>query len=460
MPELHDAAPRRDTLTAYASRQVPRYTSYPTANVWGPIGEGFARAALGRGGGTPLSLYVHVPFCKQLCFYCGCNMLVSRNPALYARYLAALEQEAVLVAAALPSGADVVQVHLGGGTPTALDSVQLTALVSSLQRHFPFERGVEASIEVHPAVTSVAQLATLAGLGFNRVSMGVQDFDPEVQQRINRPQPFEQTRDLIVAARELGFVSVNVDLMYGLPLQTPAKLDLTLDRLAEIRPDRVALFGYAHMPSLKKHHRAIVASELPQADGRIALFTRAIERLEGLGYVSIGLDHFALPGDELCRARAAGTLRRNFMGYTTCAQSDVVALGPSSISEVGDTFVQNERDVYAWAKRVESGRLPVVRGWRSSDDDRLRADVIQRLFCDLEIDVAALSSRHGVDFARAFARELRALEALARDGLLVRDAANLRVARFRVTPSGQLLLRNIAAVFDRYLDARQHSAAV
>jgi oxygen-independent coproporphyrinogen-3 oxidase len=448
-----------DLLARYASRPVPRYTSYPSANLWHEEHEEFARAAFARAARKPLSVYVHVPFCKKLCFYCGCNMLVSRNQELYARYLDALELEASRVAAAMGTPGEVVQVHLGGGTPTALDETQLKQLVATLQRHFPFKQGIEASIEVHPPVTTESQLATLAASGFNRVSMGVQDFDPLVQARINRPQPFAQTRDLVASARRLGFVSVNIDLMYGLPLQSVKRFDRTLDQVFEIRPDRIALFGYAHMPSLKKHHRMIQASELPKPDERVALFTHALERLTKGGYVSIGLDHFALADDELCRAREDGTLRRNFMGYTTCAQSELVALGPSSISEVGGAFVQNEREVHAWAERLEKGELPVVRGWGLSDDDKLRGDVIQRLFCELEVDPEALSLRHHVDFAKVCARELEELGGLERDGLVKREGE-----RIKVTPLGKLLLRNVAAVFDRYLreakGPRLHSTAV
>jgi oxygen-independent coproporphyrinogen-3 oxidase len=448
-----------DLLAQYASRPVPRYTSYPSANIWHEEHEDFARKALARAASKPLSVYVHIPFCKKLCFYCGCNMLVSRNQDLYRRYLNALELEASRVAQAMGARGEVVQVHFGGGTPTALNEEQLTEVIATVQRYFPFKQGIEASIEVHPPVTTVGQLETLARAGFNRMSMGVQDFDPEVQQRINRPQPFEQTRDLATAARKLGFVSVNMDLMYGLPLQTVARFDRTLDRVADIRPDRIALFGYAHMPSLKKHQRMINAEELPGSDGRVALFTHAVERLTKLGYVSIGLDHFALADDELCRARKDGTLRRDFMGYTTCAQSELIALGPSSISEVGGAFIQNEREVHRWAERLENGELPVVRGWDLTDDDKLRGDVIQRLFCQLEVDPAALSKRHHVDFSTVCARELEELKGLERDGLLEREGQ-----RIKVTALGQLLLRNIAAVFDSYLRAakgpRLHSAAV
>lgn len=454
-----------ELLARYGTAPVPRYTSYPSANHWAAIdddkAERFAREAVAAAGRRPASLYVHVPFCRRLCFYCGCNMMVTHDPGLVDRYLGALEREVELVARAIQAeGARVppaVQVHLGGGTPTFLDEAQLRRLVGALWRSFSIEEGAEMSVEVHPAVTSEAQLATLASLGFSRVSMGVQDFDPEVQAKVNRPQPFEETRDLVAAARRLGFTSVNIDLMYGLPLQTAARFDETLARVEEIGPDRIALFGFAHMPRLKKHHKLILAEELPDAGGRLAIFERAVERLLAAGYVAIGLDHFARPDDELCKARADGTLRRNFMGYTTCAASDVLAFGPSSISEIEGVFLQNEREVRGWAERVEAGRLPVVRGFRSSADDRLRADLIQRLFCSLEVDTADLGRAHDVDVDRALARELEALRALEQDGLVERQPHVLRV-----TSAGQLLLRNVAAVFDAYLDhgPRAHAPAL
>jgi oxygen-independent coproporphyrinogen-3 oxidase len=405
-----------------------------------------------------VSLYVHVPFCRKLCFYCGCNMLVTQRQDLVERYLQALEIEVREVAKLLPQNPEVVQLHLGGGTPTYLDVAQLTRLVDILRTHLPFGKKIEASIEVHPPVTSFAQVRTLAELGFDRLSMGVQDFDPEVQQRVNRPQPFEQTRDLISCARAAGMNSINVDLMYGLPLQTAERFAKTLDLVEQLRPDRIALFGYAHMPSLKKHQKAINAAELPGGDERLKILELAITRLTATGYRYIGLDHFALENDELVHAQDAGTLRRNFMGYTTCAQTDMLAFGPSAISEVQGGFVQNAREVHDWAARLESGKLPVVRGWQSSADDEIRAELIAQLFCGLELDTAAFGRAHQLDFDQTFARELSALGELEHDGLVQRAPGKIRI-----TPVGQLLLRNVAAVFDAWLpkpSERQHSTAV
>jgi oxygen-independent coproporphyrinogen-3 oxidase len=444
-------------LERYGRIPVPRYTSYPPANHWeGHFGEAEARQAF-RGAGTrAASIYVHVPFCRKLCFYCGCNMLVTRSESLVERYLEALELELDRVTALLPSRPDIVQVHLGGGTPTYLNPDQLTRLADAIQARLPWEPGIEASIEIHPAVTTRAQIRTLARLGFNRVSMGVQDFDPAVQTRINRRQSFEETRDLIIESRVRGFVSVNVDLMYGLPLQTVERFQRTLDLVESIRPDRIALFGYAHVPSMKKHQGVFQPEELPGPAERLALLESSIHRLLAAGYVHVGLDHFALEDDELCRARAAGTLRRNFMGYTTCADSDVLAFGPSAISEVRGTFVQNARGVHEWAGRLEQGHLAAVRGHRPSREDLARSALIMQLFCNLEADLDALRDRFPGTLRELHAEDSD-LARLEDDGLIVR-----RGSRLRVTPRGQLLLRSVAAPFDTYhrADARLHAPAV
>lgn len=437
----------RDLLQRYGTLQIPRYTSYPAANHWGVReDEAFAKEVFGSAGDRPLSLYVHVPFCHKLCLYCGCNMLVTKKKELTDRYLAALEKEMAMVAGLLRKRPKVVQLHLGGGTPTYLSPSEFRRFAGALQRVLPFGRDIEASIEVHPPVTTEEQVATLAELGFNRISMGVQDFDPAVQKRVNRIQPFEQTRDLIRMSRRNGFISVNVDLMYGLPLQTPQSFDATLDKMEELRPDRIALFGYAHLPRLRKHQGTFRPFELPSSDVRLSILERGIERLTGQGYRYIGLDHFALPEDELVKAQKDHTLRRNFMGYTTCADSDMLAFGPSSISEVNGSYVQNEHELLAWCEKIEQGNLPAAKGWGSSDDDRVRRKVIMDLFCHLEIVYAEFQQKTGIDFLEYFRPEQDALVPLERDGLVERSPA-----RLRITPIGQLLLRNVAAVFDIYL---------
>ncbi len=444
-------------LERYGRIPVPRYTSYPPANHWdGSFGDLQAREAFGTAGPRAASIYVHVPFCRKLCYYCGCNMLVTRSESLVERYLRALELELERVTSLLSNRPEIVQVHLGGGTPTYLDPDQLTRLADAVQARLPWSPGIEASIEIHPAVTSIDQIRTLGRLGFNRVSMGIQDFDPAVQKRVNRRQSFEETRDLILEARTRGFVSVNVDLMYGLPLQTVDRFQRTLDRIEELRPDRIALFGYAHVPSMKKHQGLFEPEELPGATERLALLETSVQRLLAAGYVHVGLDHFALEGDELCRARAAGTLRRNFMGYTTCADSDVLAFGPSAISEVRGTYVQNARDVHDWVRLLERGGLAAVRGHRPSDEDLARSALIMALFCTLEVDIAAIRTRYPGTL-RDVAHEERELARLEEDGLVVREAD-----RIRITPRGQLLLRSVAAPFDTYhrADSRLHAPAV
>jgi oxygen-independent coproporphyrinogen-3 oxidase len=445
-------------LERYGKTPLPRYTSYPPANLWSEQGESLAQTALATVGNRPLSLYVHVPFCRKLCLYCGCNMMVTRSQDLVSRYLAALDAEVERVAALLPERGDVVQLHLGGGTPTYLDAQQLTQLWQSLTKRFQISRGCETSIEIHPPVTTDGQLQRLAELGFSRVSMGVQDFDPIVQKRINRIQPFEQTRDLVLLSRRLGFVSVNMDLMYGLPLQTVERFSHTIDRVAVLRPDRIALFGYAHMPQLRKHQSVFRSDELPDPPTRAALFELAMSRLLDLGYVYVGLDHFALPNDELLVARQRGELRRNFMGYTTCKSSEVLAFGPSSISELGRYYLQNARDVVPYCERVESGALPIVRGYCLSDDDLIRRDLIMQLLCNLMVSKSAIATRYGIDFDSYFATERQALEPLIADGLCGWQGDELRIL-----PPGQLLLRTVASVFDATLHRpapRHHAAAV
>ncbi|MDP3499027.1 MAG: oxygen-independent coproporphyrinogen III oxidase [Myxococcales bacterium] len=437
---------RQQLLERYGTRAVPRYTSYPPANHWKAMTDPSWAAQVYGTIRRPLSVYVHVPFCKKLCWYCGCNMLIDHRGELVERYLSAIEREFELVSRSLPAQREVVQVHLGGGTPTHLTPAQLERLIGSLRSKFPWAKDVEASIEVHPPVTTFEQLKTLSKLGFNRLSMGVQDFDALVQSRINRPQPFEQTRELVAFARSLGFVSVNMDLMYGLPLQTVERFTQTLELVKEIDPDRLALFGYAHMPSIKKHQKMIDADELPKAEGRLALLELAINTLEASGYSLIGLDHFSRSHDELVKARAQGTLRRNFMGYTTCRDSEVIAFGPSAISEVEGTFLQNHHDVRAWCESLEGNQLAVTRGWAPSADDTVRRSLIMQLFCQLDVDTQAFGAAHGIEFDRYFADELTRMAELEQDGLVQRRPGHLTL-----TSEGQLLLRNVASVFDSYL---------
>ncbi|HEY9899158.1 MAG TPA: oxygen-independent coproporphyrinogen III oxidase [Pantanalinema sp.] len=449
MPQHPFVVPRE--LMARYNTSGPRYTSYPTAPEWS---EAFGRddalraiadnqAARPR---TPLSLYVHLPFCHKLCYYCGCNMLVTKQQDLVERYLSAVIREIDLTAK-LIGDREVVQIHWGGGTPTFLSSEQLTRVYRAISDRFAIDPQAEVSIEVHPPVTTFEQLETLAGLGFNRVSMGIQDFDPEVQKAVNRIQPFEQTRDLIEKARELGFISVNTDLMYGLPFQNTAGFAATLDKIKQLRPDRLALFNFAHMPWLKPHQSLIKEETLPTPDEKLALFELAIDSLIAQGYRYIGMDHFALCDDELSTAQADRTLRRNFMGYTTRADSDLYSFGVSSISDLDAVYYQNPRKLPDYLAAMEADALPATRGMRLSADDRLRRDVINRLIGHCYLDKAEIEQLHGISFDAYFANELPKLAPLADDGLI-----ELSPGALKVTPRGQLLLRNICMVFDAYLD--------
>ena len=442
-----------DLLRRY-DRPGPRYTSYPTAPQFhAGFGERELREVATASNGDPiprrLSLYVHVPFCESPCFYCGCNRIITRDKARGEAYLARLYREIALTAGLFDRDREVIQLHFGGGTPNFLSPAQLRDVVDTLRSHFRFSDAADRdiSIELDPRFVDADDIAALGRIGFNRASFGVQDFDPAVQEAVNRIQSVEQTRVVIDACRGNGFRSVNVDLIYGLPNQTPDGFARTLDTVAEMRPDRVAVYGYAHMPHLFKPQKQLDASLLPSGETKLALLQLAIEKLTAAGYLYIGMDHFALPDDELALAQARGGLHRNFMGYTTHADSDLVGLGVSAISHIGDSFSQNPRDLPSWQAALDEGRLPVFRGMRMNEDDQLRADLIQQLMCQGEIPVAALERRYAIDFAEYFALALDRLAPLAEDGLV-----RVEEQRIVVTSRGRLLLRNIAMCFDHYLD--------
>ncbi|MEO7252483.1 MAG: oxygen-independent coproporphyrinogen III oxidase [Arenimonas sp.] len=442
-----------DLLRRY-DRPGPRYTSYPTAPQFSTaFGEAQLRQAAIASNGDPiprrLSLYVHVPFCLSPCFYCGCNRIITRDLARAETYLARLYREIDLTAALFDRDREAIQVHFGGGTPNFLSPQQLGEVMDTLRRHFQFSsaRERDISIELDPRFTSPAEIAELARIGFNRASLGVQDFDPVVQAAVNRIQSVEQTLQIIQACRDNGLRSVNVDLIYGLPKQTLAGFAHTLDIAAAARPDRLAVYGYAHLPELFKAQRQIDAADLPTPEDKLALLQLAIDKLSDAGYVYIGMDHFALPDDELARAQERGGLHRNFMGYTTHADSDLVGLGVSAISHIGDSYSQNPRDLLSWQGALDAGRLPVFRGMQLSEDDLLRADLIQQLMCQSEIPVAALERRYAINFDEYFEESLERLQPLIEDGLVRRGRD-----RILVTARGRLLQRNIAMCFDRYLD--------
>ncbi len=410
----------------------------------------FQRVAAETGAAIParnLSLYVHIPFCSSPCLYCGCNRVITRSAERGAAYVARLRREIELVAP-LFGKREVVQLHFGGGTPNFLTPRQLGEVIGALRDHFGFANRAdrELSIEIDPRFTRPDDPAELAQSGVNRVSLGVQDFDTEVQLAVNRVQSAAQTFETIEACRAAGIDSINVDLMYGLPRQTLASFRRTLEAVVDIRPTRLAVYGYAHMPQIFKPQRRIHADELPDPQTRVRLLALAIEMLTAAGYRYIGMDHFALPEDELVRAQASGSLHRNFMGYTTHAGCDLLGFGVSSISHLGNTYSQNHRDLDAWETAIDAGRLPVWRGLEMDADDVLRADIIGRIMCQGELDIAAIESRFAIDFWTYFAAAREQLAQLEADGLVWNCSS-----RLVATAQGRYLLRVIAACFDRYL---------
>ena len=462
-PSRMDSSPLQfnpDLLRRY-DRPGPRYTSYPTAPQFSNrFGEADLREAAAISNGDPiprrLSLYVHVPFCTSPCFYCGCNRIITREKSRSESYLARLYREIDLTAQLFDRDREVIQLHFGGGTPNFLSPAQLREVVDTLRRHFHFSDDDERdiSIELDPRFVTPAEIAELADIGFNRASFGVQDFDPEVQVAVNRVQSVEETRAVVEACRACGFRSVNVDLIYGLPKQTRAGFSQTLDTIVAMRPDRIAVYSYAHMPQLFKPQRQLNADDLPDAETKLGLLQLAIEKLGAAGYVYIGMDHFALPDDELSRAQDRGSLHRNFMGYTTHADSDLVGLGVSAISHIGNSFSQNPRDLASWQHALDEGHLPVFRGMHLNEDDQLRADLIQRLMCQGEIPVRALERRYGIEFDLYFADAIDRLQPLIADELV-----RIEPGRIAVTSRGRLLLRNIAMCFDHYLEKPADIAA-
>ena len=440
-------------------RPGPRYTSYPTAPQFiASFGAAELREHIERSNalGQALSIYAHMPFCASPCFYCGCNRVITRDTARAEQYLERLLREIETVAPLFDPHREVLQVHLGGGTPNFFLPAQIERLLEALADRFQLSTRPERdfSIELDPRFVRPADIAALAALGFNRASLGVQDFDPQVQRAVNRIQSIEETLAVIEACRASGFRSVNVDLIYGLPLQTPAGFARTLRTMVEARPDRLAVYGYAHLPELFKPQRQLDTTFLPHPETRITLLRLAIEQLTAAGYEYIGMDHFALPQDDLARARAAGGLQRNFMGYTTHADCDLLGLGVSAISHIGESFSQNPRDLPGWEAAIDAGRLAVWRGLTLDADDVLRADVIQRLMCQGRVEIAAIESRHGISFEEYFAEALTALRALEADGLVEIDRQ-----RIAATERGRLLLRLVAMCFDRYLQTARSPAA-
>jgi oxygen-independent coproporphyrinogen-3 oxidase len=448
-----------DLLRRY-DRPGPRYTSYPTAPAFSTdFGQAELRAQARRTNDEPiprpLSLYVHIPYCFSPCFYCGCNRVITRDKSRAAPYLLRLEREIERMAQLFERDREVVQAHLGGGTPNFLTAAQIGGLMKSLRGQFRLSARADRdfSIELDPRFLAPGDIANYAGAGFTRASFGVQDFDPVVQRAVNREQTVEQTLAALGECREHGFRSVNVDLIYGLPKQTLEGFARTLDIVTAARPNRIAIYGYAHMPQVFKAQTQIEATDLPDTATKLALLQLAVDKLAYGGYRHIGMDHFALPNDDLARAQQLGSLHRNFMGYTTHADCDLIGLGVSAISHIGDSFSQNPRDLPAWEVAIDQGLLPVWRGLALSGDDRVRAEVIQQLMCHAAVDIDIIEYRHDIDFAEYFAEALSRLTPLEVDGLV-----EVGPHRISATARGRLLLRIIAMCFDNHLDATASAA--
>ena len=430
-------------------RPGPRYTSYPTAvEFTEEIGAAVYAEHLAEAAKVDdaLSLYFHLPFCERRCTFCGCHVVISSKKEISEPYLATLEREIDLVADRLGDRIAVRQLHLGGGTPTYQSPDELEQLWKKIVSRFRIEKGAEVALEVDPRVTTDEHLVRLRGLGFNRLSMGVQDFTPEVQEAISRDQTEEQTVRLVERARELGFESINLDLIYGLPKQTPDKFVDSLAKVIALRPERVAVYSYAHVPWMKANQRKTEVDYLPSPQMKIRLFSEARRAFIDAGYEPIGMDHFALPDDELAVAAHEGVLHRNFMGYTTRPAPDMIGFGISSIGDVRDAYFQNEKVIPKWRRSVEAGELPVSRGVKLSAEDRLRREVIQSLMCNWRLDKSVVGERHGIDFDVKFAEEIANLAGDVENGFLEMDEREIRVVG-----TGRLFVRNIAMVFDERL---------
>ncbi|MBE7377132.1 oxygen-independent coproporphyrinogen III oxidase [Pseudomonas lopnurensis] len=438
-------------------RPGPRYTSYPTAPQFHQAFavDDYTAAARASNEATPpkpLSVYIHIPFCKSLCYYCACNKIITHKTERAVEYLEYLKREIAMQAALFDRSRKLTQLHLGGGTPTYFSSEQLADLMATLHQAFNMDDSDnhEFSLEVDPRTVTPQQIHTLRELGFNRLSFGVQDFDEQVQIAVNRIQTEEQTRELVEAARAARFKSISVDLIYGLPLQTVASFDTTLDKIIDIRPDRIAAYSYAHLPELVRAQKLIRPEDMPPPERKLELLELTIKRLTAAGYVYIGMDHFSLPDDELALARANGTLQRNFQGYSTHADCDLIGLGISSIGKVANSYSQNVKELSQYYARLNEGLLPVQRGYRLSDDDCLRRDVIVSLMCHGRIDYAEIERKHAIAFREYFAEALAKLDEHVADGLV-----ELHDDQLILLPQGQLMMRNVAMAFDAYLGGEQ-----
>jgi oxygen-independent coproporphyrinogen III oxidase len=457
-PTLHQMSDELrigEEFLAKYNRPGPRYTSYPTAPVWnnafGPsdLEKVFDEAENAK---TPVSLYMHIPFCESLCLFCACNVVIQKNKNVAPPYLDVLKRETEHISRSISKDRPVVQFHWGGGTPTYLSPEQIEDLFGFTREHFHFAPDSEIGIEVDPRVTSREHLETLRKLGFNRLSMGIQDFHADVQKAVHRIQPFEMTRDLLFSARQLGFDSINVDLIYGLPYQTPESFAHTVDQIISLSPDRIALFSYAHVPWLKKQQGSFIA-HLPEGMVKFEIFRTGLLKFVEAGYLYIGMDHFAKPGDELAVSQQKRTLHRNFQGYTTKAGADLYGMGITAISGIQSAYAQNYRDIPSWEKAVAERGLATMRGYHLSEEDRLRRAVISRLLCHTVVVKDEISREFGIAFDEYFAEELRRFEPFREDGLVLLERGEIRA-----TWLGRIFIRNLAMVFDPFLEKQQLAA--
>jgi len=440
----------------------PRYTSYPPATKftdaisWERLS---ARIAENNRAPRDLSVYFHIPFCETLCWFCGCTTVITLNHAQGMTYVEALGREVAQMAPLLNRERKAVQLHFGGGSPTFLRPDEIRRLGEIIHQHVTFAPDIEASVEVDPRRLTRDHLVALREIGFNRASMGVQDFNPQVQEAIHRIQPREMTQQAMDWMRELGYNSINLDLIYGLPFQTPASFDETLDTVLEMKPDRLAVFSYAHVPWIKPSQKILELEVLPTPETKLQVLKLVIEKLTANGqYVYIGMDHFAKPTDELAIAQREKKLQRNFQGYSTRAGADIYAFGMSSISQIPDAYWQNEKGLPKWQGSVDAGKVPLNRAYFLADEDKIRRETIMRVMCDLSLDYAAMSQKLGINFEQHFAKELASLASFEADGLVKRNATGLEV-----TDAGRLFIRNLAMCFDNTLapeGQRRHSRTI
>jgi oxygen-independent coproporphyrinogen-3 oxidase len=429
--------------------QGPRYTSYPTALQFGEFESGALQRAIESSPlkDRDLSLYVHLPFCATLCYYCACNKIITRKREPAIEYLELLDKELDLVAP-LFEIRHISQLHWGGGTPTFLEDSQIASLMDSIRSRFPFRNDAqgEFSIEVDPRTVDADRVAHLRSVGFNRLSLGIQDFEPVVQKAVNRVQSFDDTKEVMDAARLCGFRSISVDLIYGLPFQTYDSFSTTLKQIVELKPDRISIYNYAHLPDRFPPQKRILTTDLPEPPEKLKILKLCIEFLTDQGYIYIGMDHFALPDDELAIAQRDGTLQRNFQGYSTFADCDLLALGVTGISHIGNTYSQNTKEMDEYRDHLLGDQLPVIKGAFIDDDDQIRKQIIKELICNFSLNFQKIDAQFNIKFSEYFANEMQLLEPMESDGLINSDNEGITV-----TPSGRLLIRNICMVFDRYM---------